>query len=182
MFSCEGCCCHFLFTQIGAIVIVAVPYFLLLFLLLRWCFFNPDAGSLVFFIFLSFYGGLVGWCYIHFMWVKPSRHLLLGIQQVGISQAFLMKSFTNNRSKSDTLEIIDSVHIFSHPVICPQVPALDVDSLRPLPPTCLPLLLLHDKEAKHPAPRGPLPAPRGPPSLASNWGIGDEFGGPQCIL
>ena len=82
MFSCEGCCCHFLFTQIGAIVIVAVPYFLLLFLLLRWCLFNPDAGSLVFFIFLSFYGGLVGWCYIHFMWVKPSRHLLLGLQQV----------------------------------------------------------------------------------------------------
>ena len=107
--------------------------------------------------------------------VKPSRHLLLGIQQVGISQAFLMKSFTNNRSKSDTLEIIDSVHIFSHPVICPQVPALDVDSLRPLPPTCLPLLLLHDKEAKR-------PAPRGPPPLASNWGIKDEFGGPQCIL
>jgi len=70
------------FTEIGAIVIVAVPYFLLLFLLLRWCFFNPDAGSLVFFIFLSFYGGLVGWCYIHFMWVKPSRHLLLGIQQL----------------------------------------------------------------------------------------------------
>ena len=26
--------------------------------------------------------GLMAICYLHFMWVKPSRHLLLGLQQV----------------------------------------------------------------------------------------------------
>jgi len=26
--------------------------------------------------------GLMAFCYLHYMWVKPSRHLLLGVQQV----------------------------------------------------------------------------------------------------
>ena len=31
---------------------------------------------------LSFPGGVMAWWYLHFLWVKPSRHLLLGVQQV----------------------------------------------------------------------------------------------------
>ena len=38
---------------------------------------------------------------------------------------------------------------FQH-VVCPQVPALDVERLHPHPLTCI-LLLLHDKEDKHPS-------------------------------
>ena len=34
------------------------------------------------FALLSLPGGVVGWCYFHFLWVRPSQHLLLGIQQV----------------------------------------------------------------------------------------------------
>ena len=26
--------------------------------------------------------GLMAFCYLHFLWVKPSRHLLVGVQQV----------------------------------------------------------------------------------------------------
>ena len=29
--------------------------------------------------------GLVAVAYVHFMWVKPSRHLLLGLQQVDLA-------------------------------------------------------------------------------------------------
>ena len=58
-----------LFTQIGPILIGALCSLL---------------GFLGFqsFALLSLPGGVVGWCYFHFLWVKPSRHLLLGIQQV----------------------------------------------------------------------------------------------------
>jgi len=34
------------------------------------------------FALLSLPGGVVGWCYFHFLWVRPSQHLLLGIQQL----------------------------------------------------------------------------------------------------
>ena len=62
------------FTQIGPILIgyVLVVLFILLLLLL---------GPLHC-IGLSFPGGVMAWWYLHFLWVKPSRHLLLGIQQV----------------------------------------------------------------------------------------------------
>ena len=45
----------------------------------------------------------------------------------------------------------DSVQILSHPVVCPQVPALDVERLHPHPLTCILLLLLHYTEDKHPS-------------------------------
>ena len=34
------------------------------------------------FTLICFAVGLMAICYLHFMWVKPSRHLLLGLQQV----------------------------------------------------------------------------------------------------
>jgi len=61
---------------------VAVPYFLLLLLLLWSCFYTLNVGLSAISVFLSLTGGVMGWCYVHFMWVKPSRHLLLGIQQL----------------------------------------------------------------------------------------------------
>ena len=77
------------FTQIGPIVI-AVAYLILLFLpylLLLPMFFATPHGlvALVYFAFFSLVGGVIVWCYLHFLWVKPSQHLLLGIQQVGTS-------------------------------------------------------------------------------------------------
>ena len=62
------------FTQIGPILIgyVLLVLFILLLLLL---------GPLHC-IGLSFPGGVMAWWYLHFLWVKPSRHLLLGVQQV----------------------------------------------------------------------------------------------------
>ena len=58
-----------LFTQIGPILVGALCSLL---------------GFLGFqsFALLSLPGGVVGWCYFHFLWVRPSQHLLLGIQQV----------------------------------------------------------------------------------------------------
>jgi len=64
------------FTEVGAIVVVVVLLFLYVFL--------PASASAVVlvFAFISLSGGAMGWCYLHVMWVKPSRHLLLGIQQL----------------------------------------------------------------------------------------------------
>ena len=83
------------YTQIGAIVLVYVLLILYFFLLLGWF---PNTRwhfeTFVIFAFLFLTGGVImGWCYLHFLWIKPTRHLLLGIQQVCISQAFIMKSF-----------------------------------------------------------------------------------------
>ena len=69
------------FTQIGAIVIVAVLLFLYVLL-------PASAAAPLVFSFFALSGGAMSWCYLHWMWVKPSRYLLLGIQQVGISQTF----------------------------------------------------------------------------------------------
>ena len=78
------------FTQVGPIVIAAwllILSILLLLPLLPWLPFLLQYLSfqhVVIFAFLS----LTGWCYLRFMWLKPSQHLRLGIQQVGTSQAF----------------------------------------------------------------------------------------------
>merc|ERR1712088_1237230 len=74
------------FSQIGPIVI-AVVYLILFFLpylLLLPMFFATPHGlvALVYFAFFSLVGGVIVWCYLHFLWVKPSQHLLLGIQQM----------------------------------------------------------------------------------------------------
>ena len=90
------------FTPIGPIVIAAwllILSILLLLPLLPWLPFLLQYLSfqhVVIFAFLS----LTGWCYLRFMWLKPSQHLRLGIQQVGTSQAFLEKSFQNNQNVS----------------------------------------------------------------------------------
>ena len=85
------------FTQIGPIVVWAVVlilYFLLYVPNVTWHLVDANLGFATFVFFaISFTGGLMGWCYLHFLWVKPSRHLVLGIQQVSTSQAFLKKSF-----------------------------------------------------------------------------------------
>jgi hypothetical protein len=77
------------FTQIGPIVIAVVLLilFFLLYLPVLPMFFATAHGvvALVYFAFLSWAGGAMGWCYLHFLWVKPSQYLLLGIQQVGTS-------------------------------------------------------------------------------------------------
>jgi len=75
-------------TKIGPIVI-AVVYLILLFLpylLLLPMFFAIAHGlqALVYFAFFSLVGGVIGWCYLHFLWVKPSQYLLLGIQQLSV--------------------------------------------------------------------------------------------------
>ena len=93
------------FSQIGSIVI-AVVYIVRFFLFylphLPWFFVTAHGvEALVNIVILSLAGGVIGWCYLHFLWVRPSRHLLLGIQQVSTSQAFLKKSFQNNRSNCD---------------------------------------------------------------------------------
>ena len=41
-----------------------------------------DLQSFLVFAFICFIVGLMAFCYLHFMWVKPSRHLLVGLQQV----------------------------------------------------------------------------------------------------
>ena len=69
------------FTQIGAILIVAL-------LLLLYVLLPASAAAPLVFSFFALSGGAMSWCYLHWMWVKPSRYLLLGIQQVGISQTF----------------------------------------------------------------------------------------------
>jgi len=139
-------------TKIGPIVI-AVVYLILLFLpylLLLPMFFAIAHGlqALVYFAFFSLVGGVIGWCYLHFLWVKPSQYLLLGIQQVGTS---LKEKFPITTDQIVTTLDINSVQILSHPVVCSQVCTLDVERLHPLRHTCILLLLLPDKEDKHPS-------------------------------
>jgi len=62
-------------SEIGAILIVAV-------LLLLYVLLPASAAAPLVFAFFSLSGGAMSWCYLHWMWVKPSRYLLLGIQQL----------------------------------------------------------------------------------------------------
>ena len=47
---------------------------------------GPSLESLLIFSIVSIFAivtiGLMAFCYLHFLWVKPSRHLLVGVQQV----------------------------------------------------------------------------------------------------
>ena len=94
------------FTQVGPMVIGAVIlffYYLLYIPILTWHMvlaYNVGFETFAFYAF-CLTGGVMGWCYLHFLWVKPSRLLFLGIQQVSTSQSFQKKSFQNNRSKCD---------------------------------------------------------------------------------
>ena len=72
--------------QIGAAAIVAVP---LPFYFIAWIFaiFHSVEAVLILAM-ICWIFGLVWWtafAYVHFMWVKPSRHLLLGLQQVDLA-------------------------------------------------------------------------------------------------
>jgi len=70
-------------TEIGAVVIVAVP--LLLYFLgvvtNESSIFRSFEGFMIFAI-ICWTVALVAFAYLHYMWVKPSRHLLLGLQQL----------------------------------------------------------------------------------------------------
>jgi ABC-type glycerol-3-phosphate transport system permease component len=70
-------------TEIGAAVVVALPLLLYFLVVLT----NESAIFQTFEAFLIFamicwICGLVAVAYVHFMWVKPSRHMLLGLQQL----------------------------------------------------------------------------------------------------
>ena len=72
--------------QIGAAAIVAVP---LPFYFIAWIFaiFHSVEAFLILAM-ICWIFGLVWWTaftYVHFVWVKPSRHLLLGLQQVDLA-------------------------------------------------------------------------------------------------
>merc|ERR1712107_323539 len=73
-------------TEIGATVMVATPlllYFLVVIIYesARLRIFRAFESFLIFAM-VCLAVGLMAICYLHFMWVKPSRHLLLGLQQL----------------------------------------------------------------------------------------------------
>jgi ABC-type glycerol-3-phosphate transport system permease component len=70
-------------TEIGAAVIVALPLLLYFLVVLtnESSIFRSFEAFLIFAI-ICWTVGLVAFAYLHFMWVKPSRHLLLGLQQL----------------------------------------------------------------------------------------------------
>ena len=75
-------------SKIGATVMVATPlllYFLVVIIYesARLRIFRAFEAFLIFAM-VSLAVGLMAICYLHFMWVKPSRQLLLGLQQVVI--------------------------------------------------------------------------------------------------
>ena len=69
--------------KLGAAVAVASPLLLNFLVIITY---DPvlfhNVGSFLVFAFICFIVGLMAFCYLHFMWVKPSRHLLVGLQQV----------------------------------------------------------------------------------------------------
>lgn len=70
-------------TEMGAAVTVTSPlllYFLVIITNDPVVFRNFEAFLV--FAFICFIVGLMAFCYLHFMWVKPSRHLLVGLQQL----------------------------------------------------------------------------------------------------
>jgi len=70
-------------TEIGAAVIVALPLLLYFLVVItnESSIFRSLEAFLIFAI-ICWTIGLMAFAYLHFMWVKPSRHLLLGLQQV----------------------------------------------------------------------------------------------------
>jgi len=70
-------------TEIGAVVIVAIPliFYFLVVLANERSIFRSFEGFMIFAI-ITWTVGLMAFCYVHYMWVKPSRCLLLGLQQL----------------------------------------------------------------------------------------------------
>merc|ERR1719150_3657668 len=70
-------------TEIGATVMVATPLLLYFVVVITYksVIFRALEAFLVFTL-ICLAVGLMAICYLHFMWVKPSRHLLLGLQQL----------------------------------------------------------------------------------------------------
>ena len=84
MFQMRNVFFHFTpFFQIGAAVIVALPliFYFLVVLTNERSIFRSFEGFMIFAI-ITWTVGLMAFCYVHYMWVKPSRCLLLGLQQV----------------------------------------------------------------------------------------------------
>jgi len=70
-------------TEIGAAVIVALPLlFYFLVVLTNESSIFKSFEAFIIFAMICWICGLVAFAYVHFMWVKPSRHLLLGLQQL----------------------------------------------------------------------------------------------------
>jgi len=70
-------------TEFGAVVTVGLPllFYFLVVITNESAIFRSFEAFLIF-AFISWTVGLVAFAYVHFMWVKPSRHLLLGLQQL----------------------------------------------------------------------------------------------------
>ena len=71
---------------------MAVPFILCFCVSIALCIkyidsFETFANAVAVSLTVGFAWFALAWCYIHFLWIKPSRHLLLGIQQVVNSQA-----------------------------------------------------------------------------------------------
>ena len=70
--------------QVGAVVTVALPL-LIYFLVVITCHdlaIFQSFEDFVIFATICLVVGMMAFCYLHFMWVKPSRQLLVGLQQV----------------------------------------------------------------------------------------------------
>jgi len=70
-------------TEIGAVVTVALPLLLYFLVVItnESAIFQSFEAFLIFAI-ICWTVGLMAFAYVHYMWVKPSRHLLLGLQQL----------------------------------------------------------------------------------------------------
>ena len=78
--------------QVGATVVVVLVLVFILDLTNERAIFRSFDGFMIFAIFF-WTVGLMAFCYVHFVWVEPSRSLLLGLQQVklGTSHTFQEK-------------------------------------------------------------------------------------------
>ena len=96
--------------QIGAALIVALPLlFYFLVVLTNESSIFKSFEAFIIFAMICWIFGLVWWtafAYVHFMWVKPSRHLLLGLQQV---------DFAPQKDQSDNNVLPSSLPLSSCP-------------------------------------------------------------------
>jgi len=72
-------------TEIGAAIVVAVAlicYFLVVICFQLGLIISKSFDTFMISAIISLAVGLVAFCYLHFIWWKPSSHLLLGIQQL----------------------------------------------------------------------------------------------------
>ena len=76
------------------------------------------------FVFTCVVSGLLAFCYIHFMWVIPSRHLLAGLHQV-------------TSSCPEKKQMLSISALCLQDSLAVQVHTLDIDRPHPLCPDCV---------------------------------------------